>query len=105
MSENGRDKGMCVDCEAMEAESEARGRGVCARAFVDVSSGGAEAVTWSEMAESEANASPSLSTGSPTSNGNTEPYQDSRTSAAPHEHASTCAGMLELLPDIIQHHR
>jgi len=104
VSENGRDKGMCVNCEAMGAESEARGQGVSARALSTCRVAGAEAVTWSEMAESEANASPSL-TGSPTSNGNTEPYQDSRTSAAPHEHASTCAGMLELLPDIIQHHR
>ena len=53
----GRDKGMCIDCKAMEAESEARGQGVCSIVLSTCRVMGAEAVTWSETAESEAKAS------------------------------------------------
>ena len=63
MSGIGRDKGMCIDCEAMEAESEARGRGVCAMVLSTCQVVGAEAITWSETAESKAKASLHLTAG------------------------------------------
>lgn len=61
MSEYGKDKGMSVDCKAMEAEGEARGRGVCAEVTLTCSLAGAEAVTWSKGAHSERSASPPYS--------------------------------------------
>ena len=57
MSGIGRDKGMCIDCKAMEAESKARGQGMCLIVLLMCQVMGAEAVMWSEMAESEAKAS------------------------------------------------
>lgn len=58
MSEYGKDKGMSVDCKAMETEGGARGRGVRRRRCSRVESTGAEAVTWSKRADSERSASP-----------------------------------------------
>jgi len=60
MSEYGHDKGMGVDCKAMEAEEEAKGRGTLVKGTLTCRAAGAEAVTWSKMAESEASASPHL---------------------------------------------
>jgi len=60
MSEYGHDKGMGVDCKAMEAEEEAKGRGMLEMGTLTCRAAGAEAVTWSNMAESEASASPHL---------------------------------------------
>jgi len=44
----------------IEAEAEARGRGECAEVLLMCQVASAEAVMWSEMAGSEASASPSL---------------------------------------------
>jgi len=60
MSGYGNDKGMGVDCEAMEAEEGAKRRGVLVKGTLTCRAGGAEAVTWSKMAVSEASASPQL---------------------------------------------
>ena len=43
MSEYGNDKGMGVDCEAMEAEEEAKGRGVFVKGKLTCRAPGAEA--------------------------------------------------------------
>ena len=57
MSRYGNDKGVGVDCEAMVAEGGAKGRGVLVKGC---RAAGAEAVTWSKMAQSEPSASPHL---------------------------------------------
>jgi len=55
--ENGSDKETGVDCKAMAAEGKAKkGRGVSAKVLLTCRVAGAEAVTWSEMAESDAKA-------------------------------------------------
>ena len=63
MSEYGKGKGqqgVNVDCEAMKAEGGSKGRGVLVKGILTCRVADAEAVTWSEMAESEASASPHL---------------------------------------------
>jgi len=39
VSRNGNDKGVGVDCKAMAAEGQAKGRGVSAKVLFDLSSG------------------------------------------------------------------
>ena len=45
----GNDRGMGIDCEAMEAEEGVKGRGVLVKGTLMCRAAGAEAVTWSKM--------------------------------------------------------